>query len=178
MPQDEFTVSRRTALRFGAVVAWSVGTLAVASTQLAAAPMPRPKQVGAASDVVKGPRYHFDCFTPVVPKLGPLGRLEEVWASPLYLTFTDCVVSYAGAEAFALTKAEAAVVHVAEHAGASGHDPKGLFLQILAASTRIDPARFDAKLAELGRPVVTASLALAPDAPQAARFAAWLELTA
>jgi len=176
MPQDEFTVSRRTALRLGVVVAWSVGTLAVASTQLAATPMPRPAEV-AAEEPLEEPRYRFDCVTPV-PGFAPLGRLEEVWASSRYLTFTDCVVSYVGAEAFTLTAEESAIVRVAEEAGAVVDDRRALYLLILAASTRIDPARFDAKLAELGRPVVAASLALAPDAPQAPRFAAWLELTA
>jgi hypothetical protein len=88
------------------------------------------------------------------------------------------VVSYIGTEPFRLTAEESAIVDVAEAAGAVVSDREGLYLVILAASTRIDPARFEVKLAELGRPVAAASLALAPAAPQAGRMAAWLQATA
>lgn len=176
MPRHEFIVSRRTALLLGVAAAWSVGTLASAPTRdgaAAAAPMPAAADPGETEP----PRYRFDCVTPL-PDFAPLSRLEEVWASPAYMRITDCVVSYVGPEPFQLTARESSIVRVAEAAGAAVDDRSGLYLVILAASTRIDPGGFDAKLAALGRPVAAAVLALAPEAPQAARFAAWLEATA
>ena len=168
-------VSRRTALQLGAVAAWSLGTIASAPSQVAVAAVPAVVPVDDGE--TEGPRYRFDAVMRV-PTYAPLHRLEEVWASPGYLTITDCVVRYVGPQPFLLTDEESAVVDVAVAAGAVVEDRTAMYLLILAASTRIDPARFDAKLAELGRPVVQASLALAPEAPQAGGFAAWLERTA
>lgn len=168
-------VSRRTALQLGAVAAWSLGTLAFVPPQLAAGAAAAAVPVGDGE--AEGPRFRFDVVMRV-PAFAPLHRLEEVWASPGYLTISDCVVRYVGPQPFRLTDEESAVVDVAVAAGAVVEDRTAMYLLILAASTRIDPARFDAKLAELGRPVVQASLALAPEAPQAGGFAAWLERTA
>lgn len=167
-------VSRRTALQFGVASAWSLAALVFARIPETATATPGHAAVGEMD--TEEPRFRFDPITPL-PDLAPLGRLEEVWASPSYLTITDCIVSYVGAEPFRLTAQEYRIVEVAEAGGAIG-DPRDLYLLILAASTRIDPARFDAKLAELGRPIVAASLALAPQAPQAAQFAMWLDETA
>ena len=71
----------------------------------------------------------------------PLARLEDVWASPAYLAITDCNVTYVGPEPYRLNLAESAAVDVAEAAGAVVVDRHATFLLILAASTRIDPAR-------------------------------------
>lgn len=170
-------ISRRTALRLGIVSAWSAGMLVFGpAPAVAAAPTVTPKRAAADTEDTE-PRYRFDAVTPV-PGFAPLHRMEEVWASPRYMTITDCVVSYIGTELFRLTAEESAIVDVAEAAGAVVSDREGLYLVILAASTRIDPARFEAKLAALGRPVAVASLALAPEAPQADRMAAWLQATA
>lgn len=178
MPRDPLLVSRRTALRLGIVSAWSAGMFVLGpAPAVASAPTAAPKRAAADAEDDAAPRYRFDAITPV-PGFAPLGRMEEVWASPRYMTITDCVVSYIGTEPFRLTAEESAIVDVAEAAGAVVSDREGLYLVILAASTRIDPARFEAKLAELGRPVAVASLALAPEAPQAARIAAWLQSTA
>jgi hypothetical protein len=168
-------ISRRTALRLGIVSAWSAGMFMLGPAPAVAAAT--PKREAADTEEGTAPRYRFDAVTPV-PGFAPLHRMEEVWASPRYMTITDCVVSYIGTEQFRLTAEESAIVDVAEAAGAVVSDREGLYLVILAASTRIDPARFEAKLAELGRPVAAASLALAPVAPQAGRMAAWLEATA
>jgi hypothetical protein len=170
-------VNRRTALRLGVVSVWSVGMFALGQAPAVAAAPIVPKRAAADAEEVTEPRYRFDAVTPV-PGFAPLGRMEEVWASPGYMTITDCVVSYIGTEPFRLTAEESAIVDVAEAAGAVVSDREGLYLVILAASTRIDPARFEVKLAELGRPVAAASLALAPAAPQAGRMAAWLQATA
>jgi hypothetical protein len=177
MPQDDRLLSRRSALRLGVLSAWSAGMFLVAPTAAARATDAATAANGADAAEEAAPRYRFDCVTPV-PGFAPLGRLEEVWASPRYVTITDCVVSYIGTEIFRLTPEESAIVDVAEAAGAVTADRRQLYLVILAASTRIDPARFDAKLAELGRPVATAVLVLAPAAPQADRIAAWLQATA
>lgn len=176
MPHQELIVGRRTALRLGAVTAFGIGALVVAGTPLTAAAEPAGEGTASSTDS-DVPRFRFDCITPV-PGFAPLHRLEEVWASPRYLTFTDCRVTYVGAEPFRLTPEESAIVRVAESAGAVVDDRPAMYMLILAATARIDPARFEAKLAELGRPVVEASLALAPQAPQATRFADWLAATA
>lgn len=174
MPRDTPSISRRTALQLGIVTAWSVGALAFTTAPAVAAvpAVPMPPVIYDSN----APRFRFDCTT-AVPVFAPLTRLEQVWASPQYMTITDCIVRYIGAETFELTADESAVVDIAEAAGAIFDDRRALYLSILAASTRIDPAALDAKLAVLGRPVVMASLALAPEAPQAAQFGAWLERT-
>jgi len=175
MRHQEPVVSRRTALRLGALTL-GIATLAVLRPPLTAVADTARAVTGDPVDP-DVPRFRFDCIT-AVPGFAPLHRLEEVWASPRYLTFTDCRVTYIGAEPFRLTPEEAAIVNVAEDAGAVIADPQAMYLLILAATARIDPARFDVKLAELGRPVVQASLALAPEAPQADRFRDWLATTA
>lgn len=175
MAADGFIVSRRTALRIG-VVAVLTASAVVAPTAAQAAPGSRTADTAPDVDA-DVPRFRFDPVSPR-PDLAPLHRLEEVWASAAYMTMTDCVVTYIGEGAYRLTPDEAAIVAVAETAGAVVEDPESMYRLILAVSTRIDPARFEAKLAEVGRPVVEASLALAPEAPQAARFAAWLAATA
>ncbi|WP_341994235.1 hypothetical protein MRBLWH7_002113 [Microbacterium sp. LWH7-1.2] len=119
------------------------------------------------------PRFRFECVTPV-PEFAPLGRLEEVWANSRYTTFTDCVVTYVGDGPFVLTAEEQAVVDVVGAAGGDVSSPQQTYLLTLAASTRLDPARLAERLAQLGRPVVLGSLALAPEAPQADLFRAWL----
>jgi hypothetical protein len=176
MTRRTLIVSRRTALQLGALAAWSLGSLALAPAYPSAMAAPAASAKGAGSRPA-APRFRFDCVTRV-RGFSPLHRLEEVWADPRYLTVTDCVVRYVGPPPFILTAEESAIVGVAEAAGAVVADRQATYLLILAASTRIDPARLDAKLAELGRPVVEASLALAPEAPQAAAFAAWLQSTA
>lgn len=163
-------VSRRTVLKLGAVAAWGAASLASLPARGVPAVVP-PGSSGV--DDVDPQRYRFDPVS-LRPDLAPLRRLEDVWASPAYLAITDCVVTYVGPEPHRLNLKESEVVDVAVAAGAVVVDPRATYLVILAASTRIDPARLDAKLAELGAPIVTASLALAPEAPQAARFTAWL----
>jgi hypothetical protein len=162
-------MSRRTALKLGAAAA--LAAVSFAPQPALGLPAVVPPGSGGADD--GNQRYRFD---PVSrrPDLAPLARLEDVWASPAYLAITDCIVSYVGPEPYRLNLAESAAVDVAEAAGAVVVDRHATFLLILAASTRIDPARLDAKLAELGAPIVMGSLAYAPQAPQAARFAAWL----
>ena len=56
-----------------------------------------------------------------------------------------------GPEPYRLNLKESEIVDVAEAAGAVVVDRRATYLVILAASTRIDPARLDAKLAELER---------------------------
>jgi hypothetical protein len=167
-------VSRRAALQLGVATAWSLSALAFPQNPQPATATPGHAAVGEIE--TEDRRFRFAPITPL-PDFAPLGRLEAVWASPSYLTITDCIVSYIGADPFRLTPEEYRIVEIAEAGGATG-DPRDLYLLILSASTRIDPPRLDAKLAELGRPIVTASLALAPEAPQAAQFMRWLEETA
>jgi hypothetical protein len=170
-------VSRRTFLTLTAAASWSLGALILTRpwTTTAAVPTVRTAsaQAAATEDVEDVPRFRFDCRTPV-PGFAPLGRLEEVWASPRYMTFTGCTVSYVGAEPFVLTPDESSVVDVVEALGGDVSDRGRAFLLVLEASTRVDPAHLDQKLAEFGRPVIAASVQLAPDAPQSKLFAAWL----
>lgn len=167
-------ITRRTLLRLGVAVAASIGAAAVTTTPAFAAPA---TVRAAASEPPADPRYRFAMKTPV-PDLAPLARLEDVWASPYYLAVTDCIVTYIGENAHRLTAQESAIVDVVQTTAGPVADPQATYLTVLAASTRIDPARFDAKLAELGRGIVAGSLALAPQAPQSRAFARWLAATA
>ena len=168
-------LTRRTLLKVALAGGWSLGALALAPGRpIAAGPSAvRTVRVAAAQDSVSEPRYRFNCITPV-PAFAPLGRLEEVWASPRYMTFTGCVVSYVGIGYFTLTKEESAIVDVVADAGGDVSDRKRTYLAVLTASTRVDPSRLDQALAEFGAPIIAGSLALAPEAPQAGLLTDWL----
>lgn len=177
MPQSSSVVTRRAVLKLGLAAAGSFGVSLQIPALAAAAPViaatNRPA-VTVATEDAPAPRYQFDCVTPIVG-FAPLSRLEEVWARSHYVTFTDCVVSYMGEEAFALTPEESAIVDVVGQAGGDVSDREATFMLVLAASTRIDPSRLTAKLDELGPAIVAGMLALAPEQPQAHLFARWLD---
>lgn len=172
--QPSGTMTRRGLLGVAIAAGASVGGLLLATSAGAAT---LPSAVVPAStttdEQVDPPRFRFECVTPV-PAFAPLGRLEEVWASPRYLTFTDCSVSYIGAGPFVLTDEESAVVEVVATAGGDVGDRQRAYLTVLRASTRIDRARLDERLSDFGRPIIAGSLALAPLAPQAQLLANWL----
>lgn len=173
-------VTRRTLLELAVAGGWSLGSLVLMPQGVRPAGTPQVPAAATASTAPETPslpRYRFNCTTPV-PAFAPLGRLEEVWASPRYMTLTGCVVSYVGVGRFALTPEESAIVDIVSEAGGDVSDRESTYLLVLTASTRIDPARLEEKLAEFGRPVITGSLALAPDAPQANLLADWLASTA
>ncbi|MGW4930177.1 hypothetical protein ACWEOH_13575 [Agromyces sp. NPDC004153] len=167
------TISRRALLGMGAAAALSVG---IATTTQPATALPARVRTAKAAAPVE-PRYRFAVKTPV-PDLAPLARLEDVWAAPYYLAILDCTVSYVGETEHRLTAEESAIVDVVESVDGPVADRETTYLTVLAASTRIPPANLDAKLRQLGRGIVAGSLALAPQAPQARAFAAWLEATA
>lgn len=172
-------MSRRGLLKLTMVAGLSLGVVALTGFRTgpeATASRAMPAQV-VQDDVPEPPRYRFNCITPV-PSFAPLGRLQEVWASSRYMTFTGCVVTYVGAGQMTLTPEESAIVDVVADAGGDVTDRETTFLKVLSASTRVDPARLYEKLAEFGRPIIEGSLALAPDAPQAHLFADWLAATA
>ncbi|MFE6255064.1 hypothetical protein [Agromyces sp. NPDC057865] len=172
---DATMISRRALLGLGAAAVLSVGIATTSRAEPATALPTRVRTAKAAAPAE--PRYRFAVKTPV-PDLAPLARLEEVWAAPYYLAVTDCTVSYVGATEFRLTAEESAIVDVVESVDGPVADRETTYLTVLAASTRIPPANLDAKLRQLGRGIVAGSLALAPQAPQARAFAAWLEATA
>jgi hypothetical protein len=171
-------VTRRTLLKMAVAGGWSLGAVLLIPTQSTAAVSssrrPGALRRTAVEDASSLPRYRFDCITPV-PAFAPLGRLEEVWASSRYMTFTGCVVSYVGLGYFRLTPEESQIVDAVADAGGDVSDREATFLRVLTASTRVDPSRLEEKLAEFGRPIIAGSLALAPDAPQAKLFAKWLD---
>ena len=170
-------VTRRT------VLAWAVASLVLPK-------LPEPPQgSGRVPDAVgvrpvvaddgpqdPPPRFRFDCVSPV-PLFAPLTRVEEVWASPRYLTFTGCVVRYVGEGPFVLTPQEDEIVEVGAAAGGVVEDRTDTYLRVLRVSTRVDPARFAQKLAEFGAPVVVGALTFAPAAPHAELMARWLAST-
>lgn len=165
------TISRRTALRYAVTTAgWASGLLLMPRQWTRPTPAVLSTVEQEAPPV---PRFRFNCITPV-PGFAPLGRLEEVWASPRYMTFTGCAVSYVGDGPFVLTAEESAVVDVVADAGGEVTDRRETYLLVLTASTRIEMSQLNDRLAELGRPIVRGSLALAPEAPQAKLFADWL----
>lgn len=171
-PPLPHSVSRRTMLKLAAATVASSGTLLLPPTHqnstLASTTTP-----ASAPDEPSAPRFRFDCISPVAA-VPPLTRLEEVWASPLYLTFTGCTVRYIGAGPFLLTAEESAIVDVVARGRGDNGDRRGTYLQVLRASTRIDPARFEQRLNELGPPIVAGSVARAPEAPQAHLLTKWL----
>jgi len=172
-------VTRRTLLKLAIAGGASLSALVLVPDRASAVGMPEVRAAtrSASSEAPLAPRYRFNCITPV-PAFAPLGRLEEVWASPRYMTFTGCVVSYVGVGQFALTAEESAIVDIVAEAGGDVSDRERTFFLVLTASTRVEQSRLDEKLAEFGRPVIAGSLALAPDAPQAGLFADWLAETA
>jgi hypothetical protein len=172
---DAPLISRRALLGLGAAAALSVGIATTTPAQPVSALPARAPSAKAAAPVE--PRYRFAVKTPV-PDLAPLARLEDVWAAPYYVAVTDCTVSYIGETEYRLTAEESAIVDVVESVDGPVEDRETTYLTVLAASTRIPPANLDAKLRQLGRGIVAGSLALAPQAPQARAFAAWLEATA
>lgn len=157
---------------------WSVAALtglALTGAHPVAASVPVPPgAVGPPALVLDGnPRFQFQPITPVSDQLR-LGSLHDVWASSNYITYTDCVVTYVGGGDFVLTGEEQAIVDVIAQAGGDVSDGRVAYLTAVAASTRMDPRRLAARLAELGAPIIRGSLALAPDAPQARLFLDWL----
>lgn len=169
------SITRRTALRWAALGALSLGFPVTSPTSHTHSALDNMLTAEAANEepTEPPPRFSFDCVS-VVPLFAPLTHIEEVWASPRYLTFTGCRVRYIGEDPFVLTTEESAIVDVVAAAGGNTADPTGTYLDVLAASTRIDPARFSAALADLGAPVALGVLAFAPKAPQARMITEWL----
>lgn len=171
-PPLPHSVSRRSLLRLAAATGASLGTLLLGTTRHDTTRTSTAPTASAPGEP-PAPRFRFDCNSPVAA-VPPLTRLEEVWASPLYLTFTGCTVRYIGAGPFVLTAEESAIVDVVARGRGDTGDRRGTYLQVLRASTRIDPTRFDQRLNEFGPPVVQGSLTRAPEAPQAHLLVKWL----
>ncbi|WP_457962893.1 hypothetical protein M1E17_15560 [Arthrobacter sp. D1-29] len=108
-------------------------------------------------------------------KIGLFSSLDEVWASTRYMRITNCDVAYVGGTPHILTPEEEPAVQVALAAGAPAEDKPALFLRILKASTRTNPRELEARLPEIGVPVVKGALAFAPLAPQAILLERWLQ---
>lgn len=119
------------------------------------------------------PRYVFHCMTAKGP-VGPFTRIEGLWADPQYLRILTATAVYNGLGSYQLTAKENAIVDVAVKAGASGANPTALYLRILSLCTRVALPDLQRRLAKEGAPVVTAAIALYPDAPQAGLLGKWL----
>jgi hypothetical protein len=120
-------------------------------------------------------RYQFNCTDMDGQKIGTFSSLDEVWASTRYMRIANCDVAYVGGTPHILTPEEESAVQVALAAGAPAEDKFALFLRILKASTRTNPRELEARLSEIGVPVVKGALALAPMAPQAILLERWLQ---
>lgn len=175
---SEWALDRRSVLRMGlAVVALgAVGNPpGYASTRPSATTTPIPDSSDVAVESVEpAVRYEFICHSAARP-IGTFTSLAEVWAFTRYMKIIYGEAEYVGPGEHTLTIEEAAIVQVARDAGMVVDDPADLYRTILATCTRIAPASLDARLSELGVPVVKAALALAPDAPQARQFRSWLD---
>lgn len=165
---------RRTMLRLG-VAAGVFGAAVLAAVGQASATGQSASQVDVSSEVPLESEtlYSFRCSFLQGPALD-YSRLEEVWASTQYLRITSCEVDYIRPGAHSLTLKESAIVQVAEDAGLVVEDRAAAYLTILATCTRIPPGTLAGRLAELGAPMITAALALAPEAPQARQLTEWL----
>ncbi len=150
-PELPRPVTRRTLLKLALAGGWSLGALMLApATPALAAGAPTIRGTSAATALEEAPsvpRYRFNCVTPV-PAFAPLGRLEEVWASSRYMTFTGCVVSYVGIGQFRLTPEESAIVGRRRRGGRQRHRP-GAHLPDRADGEH--PRRPHAALSELSR---------------------------
>lgn len=173
-------VSRRAFLRVSILCASALGGVgalsafaSVVPAHAAVAAKSKPPREPEALALDGNPRFQLQPVTPVPGQL-QLGSLQDVWASPKYATYTDCVVTYVGGGDFVLTAEEQAVVDVVAAAGGDVSNPQLTYLTVVAASTRMDPHRLEDRLAELGAPIVRGALALAPIAPQAVLFQNWL----
>lgn len=171
-------VSRRSFLRMSMVCISALGGAALGGfgglSVVNAATAASPNAAGSGALTMDGnPRFLFQPITPVPGQL-QLGSLQDVWASPKYATYTDCVVTYVGGGEFVLSTDERAIVDVVANAGGDVSDPQLVYLTVVAVSTRLDPHRLEERLAATGGPIVRGSLALAPFAPQAVLLGDWL----
>jgi hypothetical protein len=172
-----YEFDRRSFLRLVAVVAATAG-LGTTGTAVTSA---KPAEVSGGTDVAvarrgvlpEPRRYQFRCTTSRGVRTD-LARLEAVWAHPDYTRMRKVVVTFDGPGPFVLSPQEAAIIEVAEKAGAVVGDPPGYYLAVLTACTRIPPERLTGTLAGLGVPGVAAAVRLAPFAPQAAQLERWL----
>ncbi len=171
-------MDRRSFLRLGVAVAalGAIGAPAVASgavqSMFTGEPVVDPS--AAVGESLPEPlRYLFRCSSLDRP-LRDFTRLDAVWAYTGYLRIASCQVEYIGDGPHELTLEEDAVVQVAEDLGEVVTDRTATYMTILAACTRIHPSVLDETLNGLGVPLVTAALALAPQAPQVKQFQAWL----
>ena len=168
-------LDRRTVLRLGAALGVFAAAALAGTTPVRASATGLRTVLDDTTEIPleSGPLYSFRCASLRGP-VGEYSKLVEVWASTQYMRITSCEVDYIGPGEHSLTLEESAIVQVAEDAGLVVDDRAAAYLTILATCTRIPLDTLEVRLAELGAPVVTAALALAPEAPQAKQLAEWL----
>lgn len=173
----DWTTDRRSVLKIGLAVAalGAIGGPAIANGSLRFAltdPVVEPS--AAVQETMPEPvRYLFTTSSFQRP-LQQFTRLEAVWGYTNYMKIASCTVEYAGEGTHELTLEEDAVVQVAEDLGLAVGDRGAVYRTILEACTRIHPSILQTRLGELGVPIVTAAVTLAPHAPQAPVFRRWL----
>ncbi|HSP75111.1 MAG TPA: hypothetical protein VLO31_02705 [Cryobacterium sp.] len=168
-------LDRRSVLRLGAAIGVFAAAALTGAVPARASALGLPAALDDTTEIPLElePLYSFRCFSLQGP-VAEYSRLAEVWASTQYMRITSCEVNYIGPGAHSLTLEESAIVQVAEDAGMAVDDRAAAYLSILTTCTRIPLDTLEVRLAELGAPVVTAALALAPEAPQAKQLAEWL----
>lgn len=112
-------------------------------------------------------RFQSRCFYEDGQLVGDYSSLEETWASTNYLRIDHCVTRYVGPPPFTLTEEEKAVVEIASSQLVDAGEPEQLFLDVYAACTRIGSEDGPYGFSSIPVPILEATLALCPEAPQA-----------
>ena len=112
-------------------------------------------------------RFQSRCFFEDGQVVGDYSSLEETWASTNYLRIDHCVTRYVGPPPFTLTEEEKAVAMLASSQSDDAGEPEQLFLDVYAACTRIGSEDGPYGFSSIPVPVLEATLALCPEAPQA-----------
>jgi hypothetical protein len=113
-------------------------------------------------------RFRMSCYAATDGRpLGSFSSLDAVWASSNYLRAEYCDAQYVGTEPFTLTGTEAAIADIAVSGLENPGDPTEVYLEVLAACTRLGADAGPNSISGTPDPVLEATLSLCPEAPQA-----------
>lgn len=132
-----------------------------------------PRTAGPTEQASESPRsisptrFQSRCYFEDGQVVGDYSSLEETWASTNYLRIDHCVTRYVGPQPFTLTEEEKAVTTIASSQSTDAGEFEQLFLDVYAACTRIGSEDGPYGFSSIPVPVLEATLALCPEAPQA-----------
>lgn len=118
-------------------------------------------------------RYLIRCFAADGRPLGTFSSLDEVWASTNYMQIDYCEATFAGDEPMTLGEEEVAIAEIAASGLAEPQDLAELYLEAVAACTRVSEDG-PYGLTTIPDAILVAALTLCPEAPQAQVITEWL----